>query len=621
MTEFAGFDLKEQVRQATDIVELVGGYLSLRREGRNFKALCPWHDDSKPSLQVNPQRQSFKCWVCNIGGDVFSFIMKMEHVEFPEAMQMLADRAGIKLTKQQLKSGDDKQLWFKVLAWAEERFHQYLLQSPEAEIARRYFDDRGITEESLGRFKLGFSPDSWDWLLKQALAQGFNEELLEKVGLAKSRGEDKQGAYDMFRGRVLFPIRDVQSRTVGFGGRVLPQFANTTPAKYINSPETPLFSKHKLLYGLDSARDAMSKSKTVLVMEGYTDCIMARQFGFQNSVAVLGTALGEAHLKVLRQYVDRVVLVLDGDEAGQKRTNEILELFINDPMDLRVMTLPDDLDPCDLLIERGKHVFHELLDSAVDAVEHVFQVTAGKLTSSSSPHDLTRAMEKMLSLLAKVPLPSQGASTEQVLRESLIISRMSRKFDMAEQVLRDRLRDLRRQNAAKVRQPFVSSNVETTVTASSYEPVSSWPAREQELMELILLEPEAVGALIEELPSAEIKCSAAYALYKLAAVLNSQNRTPDFATLMNALEDENLKNILIDLDERAQSASWSLSPAERLRLFIEALQRDRVSQAQKQRERMLRDDAQHEQDKLDVLMQLVEQERLKRGISTSTDGR
>ncbi len=219
MTEFASFDLKEQVRQATDIVDLVGGYLSLRREGRNFKALCPWHDDSKPSLQVNPQRQSFKCWVCNIGGDVFSFMMKMEHVEFPEAMQMLADRAGIKLTKQQLKSGEDKQLWFKVLAWAEERFHQYLLQSPEAETARRYFDDRGITEESLGRFKLGFSPDSWDWLLKQALAQGFSEELLEKVGLAKSRGEDKQGAYDMFRGRVLFPIRDVQSRTVGFGGR------------------------------------------------------------------------------------------------------------------------------------------------------------------------------------------------------------------------------------------------------------------------------------------------------------------------------------------------------------------------------------------------------------------
>ncbi len=332
-------DDKERIRQAIDIVDLVGSYTSLRRQGRNYVALCPWHDDSRPSLQVNPERQSFKCWVCNIGGDVFSFLMKMENVEFGEAVAMLAERAGIQLTPYDPRRGgspvpgdvageppsasardpDVKRVLYQAAAWAEQLFHECLLRDPEAEPARQYLRDRGISDESIRHFHLGYSPDSWDWLIKQSLrTKKFSHGVLERIGLL-GRKQVGGGHYDRFKGRVLFSIRDVQGRPVGIGGRVLPGQAATNPAKYVNSPESPLFSKSNLLYGLDLARNAITKTRTAVVTEGYTDCIIARQAGFENVLAVLGTALGERHIKLLKRFADRVVLVLDGDEAGQKR--------------------------------------------------------------------------------------------------------------------------------------------------------------------------------------------------------------------------------------------------------------------------------------------------------------
>ncbi len=284
------YETKERVKQATDIVDLVGSYLPLRREGRGFKALCPWHDDSRPSLQVNPERQSFRCWVCDIGGDIFSFVMRMEGVEFPEALRMLADRANISLKE---TSGgapvDDKRLLYQAMAWVDEQYHEYLLKSTAAEAARQYLTDRHITPESIRKFQLGFAPDEWSWLLERARQTPYSAAVLEKIGVI-SRRRQGPGYYDRFKGRVMFPIFDPQGRAVGTGGRVLPQLASADAAKYVNSPETPLFAKSKLLYGLNHARDAIRKTGVALVTEGYTDCLVAHQFGFENCVAVLGTA-------------------------------------------------------------------------------------------------------------------------------------------------------------------------------------------------------------------------------------------------------------------------------------------------------------------------------------------
>ena len=433
------FDAKEQVRQAIDIVDLLGKYnLQLRRQGRGYAAHCPWHDDTRPSLQINPERQSWKCWPCDIGGDIFSFVMKMEGVDFGEALAMLADRAGIKLEKRRLDpqaggspgqasqaaTGADKRTLYKAAAWVERQYHECLLNSPDAEPARQYFQERGINSESIDRFQLGFAPLDRDWILKQAGGSGSRAKILETIGvLARS----SQGGYpfDRFRGRGLFSIRDAQGRPVGMGGRLLPGVEINSPAKYINSPETPLFRKSHLLYGLDLAKEAFhkSKQKTALVMEGYTDVIIAHQYGFTNAVAVLGVALGETHVKILKRFVDRIVLVLDGDEAGQKRANEVLELFIAQQADLRILTLPDDLDPCEFCNWRGAEAFTELLATGtVDAPITPFKAPCAGIDLDRDIHALSQALEWLIAILAKAPRLQSNTSGDSRLREERFLS-------------------------------------------------------------------------------------------------------------------------------------------------------------------------------------------------------
>ncbi len=437
MASRSSFDDKERVRQAIDIVDLVGSYLQLRREGRGYKALCPWHDDTRPSLQVNPERQSFKCWVCDIGGDIFSFMMKMENVEFPEAISMLADRAGIQLTPYRSEgsssasatsaltgSADDKRTLYQAAAWAEQQFHDCLLKSPDAESARRYLRDRGIDDESIRRFHLGFAPDRWDWLIERSLKSNISPKVLERIGLLVRK--DTGGHYDRFKGRVLFSIRDTQNRPIATGGRILPEATSTNPAKYINSPESPLFSKSKTLYGMDLGGDAIRKSHSVIVMEGYTDCIIARQFGFENVVAVLGLALGERHLRTLHGC--RIYLVLDGDEAGQRRTSEILALFVSQQVDLRIVVLPDDLDPCDFLLTRGADAFRSCLDSAVDALEHAFRTATRGLNIAAQPHEASQALDSLLQTIAKAPRLREDTTQEIRVREWTMLLQLAKKF-------------------------------------------------------------------------------------------------------------------------------------------------------------------------------------------------
>ena len=333
--------------------------------------------------------------------------MKMEGVEFREALQMLADRAGIQVEKprrhpaasgetasgshdasglqdtgstQQSGGTHDKRTLLQAMAWAEKQYHRCLLERPEADAARRYLQERGITAESIERFHLGFSPLERDWILRAAKGE-VSPERTRAPG--EGFGADRHSRPADRRRKPVRPLQGpaavLDSRRArpagGIGGRVLPELGTTSPAKYVNSPETPLFTKSKLLYGLDLARETLRKTRTALVMEGYTDVIVAHQYGFQNAVAVLGTALGESHIRLLKAHADRIVLVLDGDEAGTKRANEVLELFIAQQADLQILTLPEDLDPCDYLHKYGAEAFSQLLaDKAVDALDHAYNV-------------------------------------------------------------------------------------------------------------------------------------------------------------------------------------------------------------------------------------------------------
>jgi DNA primase len=618
----SSFDDKERVRQAIDIVDLVGSYLQLRREGRGFKALCPWHDDSRPSLQVNPERQSFKCWVCDIGGDIFSFIMQMEKVEFPEAMAMLADRAGIQLTPYRTAGSggsssaspiagnpDDKRTLYQTAAWAEQQFHECLLKSPEAEPARKYLRERGIDGDSVRRYRLGFSPDRWDWLIQQSLKANISARVLERIGLLIRK--DSGAHYDRFKGRVLFSIRDAQSRPVAVGGRILPEAAAANPAKYVNSPETPLFSKSSMLYGLDLAKDAISKSKTAIVMEGYTDCIIARQFGVENVVAVLGTALGDRHVRLLRRFADKVVLVLDGDEAGQRRTNEVLSLFVAEQIDLRIVTLPDELDPCDFLIAHGADAFRGYVNAAVDGLQHALRIATSGLDIRNQPHEASKALDGLLQTIAKAPRLRSDTTTDLKVRESQILARLAREFDVDETILRERISSLR----GKQRQ-LKSAGETTSRPASLLSSLSIW---DQELLEILLLKPDAIRTMVEVVRPEHLSSEACRRIFATCCSLAEAGTTPSFDRLLLEFDDLNYKNLLVELDERGQ-AKGAHDLAVRLHELLEGFRRRDNERHLRAQTRVLQGRTLGAAEELAALQDLIDQERRRQGISAPTDG-
>ncbi len=616
-------DLKEQVRQAIDIVDLVGKYVPLRRQGRIYVGLCPWHDDTRPSLQVNPERQSWRCWVCAIGGDVFSFVMKMDGVSFPEALALLADQAGIPLhhrgQKPASEGSDDKRYLFRAMAWAEQQYRDCLLRSPEAEPARRYLQQRGISSTSIDRFGLGFSPNQWDWIQRRAAQAGFSLKTLETIGLVVPASEGKR-PYDRFRGRVLFSIRDLQGRAVAFGGRVLPETGSTSPAKYINSPETPLFTKSNLVYGLDAARDAIRKGEAfarkgdVLVMEGYTDCIVAHQFGFRNAVAVLGTALNSRHIQILKRFADRIVLVLDGDEAGQKRTNEVLELFVAENVDLRIVTLPENLDPCDFLQSRGAEAFHQILEEgSIDALEHAFRYATRGIDLVNDIHRASNALEWLLAIVAKAPRLRADTTRDDRFREEKILQRLAASFRLPEQDVRDRLTVLRRQG--KVQKSALRPSAAAGRHSKLLDKIDPC---DRELMELLLRFPDRVEQIRATIRPEQVAAPDCRRIYEQICRLADGGATPTFERLMLEFDEPALKGLLVELDESGMAKKIA-DPAALLAEIAGSFRRREAARNLALTLSKVREGRPGQAPAVDW-RQIEQLERARRGMSAPTDG-
>lgn len=603
----AGDDLKERVRDAVDIVELVGTYISLRRSGKGLVGLCPWHDDARPSLQVNPERQTFRCWVCNLGGDAFSFLMKMEKLEFREALEQLADRAGIPITRGRGTTGDRKAELHRTLGWAADRFRDCLQASPEARAARDYLAGRGLSGDTIRRFGLGFAPASWDWLLRQASAAGIGGELLAATGTAVER-QDRSGHYDRFRDRVIFPIRDPLGRCVAFGGRVLPG-APPDSAKYINSPETQLFAKSSMLYGLDTAREAMGRSRRAVVVEGYTDCLAARQVGIDDVVAVLGTALGEKHAKLLRRYVDRIVLVLDGDDAGRRRTDEILDVLLAEAIDLRIARLPTGVDPCDFILEHGREAFEGLLDAAVDPLDYRLDEAVARLPKDASDDALLAAVESVLSALANVSQRSPISPSQRRLREDQVIGRLVRRFGLSREVLRSRLVELRGQR------PVVA----TPDSAPAPLLPTKLPAWDREVIEVLVGVPEGAGLIIREIDAAELESGAGREVLQAARRLHDGGRTVALSSLLMELPDPRMQSMLVAVDEET-ARRGPVDAQERINHLQDALRRRSAERQAHASARQLKTSQLDPGSEAALLEQLVVQRRAAQGMTNPKEG-
>jgi DNA primase len=603
----AGDDLKERVRDAVDIVELIGTYISLRRSGKGLVGLCPWHDDARPSLQVNPERQTFRCWVCNLGGDAFSFLMKMEKLEFREALEQLADRAGIPITRGRGTTGDRKAELHRTLGWAADRFRDCLHASPEARVARDYLHSRGLSDDTIRRFGLGFAPASWDWLLRQASAAGIGAELLAATGMAVER-QDRSGHYDRFRDRVIFPIRDPLGRCVAFGGRVLPG-APPDSAKYINSPETQLFAKSSMLYGLDTAREAMGRSRRAVVVEGYTDCLAARQVGIDDVVAVLGTALGEKHAKLLRRYVDRIVLVLDGDDAGRRRTDEILDVLLAEAIDLRIARLPTGVDPCDFILERGREAFEALLEAAVDPLDYRLDEAVGRLPKDASDEALLAAVESVLSALANVSQRSAISPSQRRLREDQVIGRLVRRFGLSREVLRSRLVELRGQR------PTVAA---PDAAAAPFLP-TKLPAWDREVIEVLVGVPEGAGLIFREIDAAELESGAGREVLEAARRLHDGGRAVALSSLLMELPDPRLQSMLVAVDEETAQRG-PVDAQERINNLQDALRRRSAERQAHASARQLKTSRLDPGSEAALLEQLVVQRRAAQGMTNPKEG-
>ena len=610
-----GDDIKERVRDATDIADLVASYITLRLQGKNLVGLCPWHDDSKPSFNVNPERQTFRCWVCDIAGDVYSFLMRMEKIEFREALEQLAERAGIDLPRGRgAVPVDERKSLHKVLNWACDRFADHFRRAPDAEPARAYLRDRGLNLETIERFQLGYAPAAWDWLLRQAPAAGFSAELLARAGLAVER-QERGGHYDRFRDRVMFPIRDPQGRCVAFGGRVLP--GSTEGAKYINSPETPVFSKSSLLYGLDSSRDAMARTGRAVVVEGYTDCLAARQVGCNDVVAVLGTALGERHAKLLRRYADRLVLVLDGDEAGRRRADEVLDVLLAEPIDIRIARMPDGVDPCEFALQQGREAFEALVESAVDALDYRLEEAAAKVAGRGDDAALA-AVESVLVALSRVSNRSTLAPSQQRLREDQVLGRLSRRFGLSREALLGRLSALRKDFSARM--PTTTEG-DGEPRAERFLPVTPTrlPAWDREVLEVLVGVPEAMGLVIREIPTDDLEHRGSRTVLETARRMHAEGREVSLGALLLELTDPALHSLLVAVDSDLHS-STAATAADRLSHLEEALRQRRADRDVAAGIRTLKSSSLDAEAEAFVLEQLVATRREAQGMTDPKDG-
>ena len=418
-----------EIQQATDIVELISNYIPLKKAGANYRALCPFHEEKTASFSVNAAKQIFHCFGCHKGGNVYGFVMAYEKVEFPQAVKILAERAGIRLATNQPKddaSREKRAEFLKANRLVTNYYHECLLKSKAAEPARAYLAKRGFTQGMIAKFLMGCALPGWSNLVGYAREKNIPLKHLEELGLILPRKENN-GYYDRFRNRLMFPIFNPRDGVVGFGGRAL----DDAEPVYLNSPENILFNKGKSLYGLNFAKDACEKAGKLCIMEGYTDVIMAYQHGFEYVVATLGTAMTTDHIKSIRRYVNKVVVVYDADAAGQMASARSLDLFLAEEMDLFVARLPEGLDPYDCLIRKdGKPIFQKCIDEAVELFAYRLEVVSRKYNLNNVEEKI-KAVDEILDTIGAVPNP---------VKRNLYMKQLSEAVNVSEDVLRGRLK-------------------------------------------------------------------------------------------------------------------------------------------------------------------------------------
>ncbi len=591
-------EIFQKVRDASNIVDIIGEHVALKRAGREFKGLCPFHEDHRPSMAVVPHKQIFHCFVCGTGGDVFKFVKEFHKMSAGEALRFLAQKAGITLPELPRSGGggpksegpSQKEQIAATNEWAC-NFFQQQLRTPAGKAGLDYLLSRGLTPETLEKFRLGFAPDSWTALCTAALRAGIRADALELAGLIKKRSDGSP--YDLFRNRVMFPILDATGgggvgksagRVIAFGGRVLAErrdeAGNVTEAKYLNTPETPLFNKSASIYGLHLARQSIIRTRTAVVVEGYMDVIACHQVGITNVIATLGTALTPDHARILKNYAQTIVLIFDSDDAGFRAADRAMDVFVKTPLDIKIASVPDGKDPCDFCLKNGGEPFQALIDNAVDALTYQWHRLQKQFHATDSLAARQESITAFLRFTA-ASLHSPAAAQMDPIRKGLLLAKIAHLVNMPQNELPALLEKLARQSAAGVPPAYRPQPMQPSDNPQPSPPGAAAPlidTRKAKSENAPLAEAWLLGALLAKPPlysalREELTLSLFFTHHALAnALLEYLDNHPDLAgeggggaslaDFLSVIDELPIASDLIRqaIDLEARAADW-LEPA------------------------------------------------------------
>jgi DNA primase len=483
---------KEEIRSRSDIVDIIGTYVPLKRGGSTFKGLCPFHKEKTPSFNVDPRRQIYHCFGCGQGGDVFAFIMSIEGVDFITAMKLLASKCGVIFethAPRPNKDGVDKELLYRIHEELGKLYHKNLCTLPNAKEAQEYVKGRKLSGQTIKDFLLGYAEDSPDAIITWGAEQGYTNKQLEAAGVIFNTDEDNPDSTsykDRFIDRLLFPIRDELGRIIGFSGRVLP--GNNHPAKYLNSPETMIFKKSRILFALDAARQSIVEKKVAILCEGQIDTIRCHDAGVTNAVAAQGTAVTEEHARMLKRYADEVILVLDSDTAGENAAIRSTESFYAAGLSVRAVALPEGEDPDTIILGQGAEAFNEMIENAQAFVDYQIDI----LSKREDPDSEAGAMR-----IARQVMETVSRADSAIQRDRLI-QHAAKRLGIPEEAFRADLQKVPKPRTSPQQgQGRSHLNVHE---APPLPPIATYPPQEIALLELLCNYPETAKVVSEFLP-------------------------------------------------------------------------------------------------------------------------
>jgi len=522
-------NILEDILSRVDIVEVISSYIPLKRAGRNFRALCPFHHEKTPSFVVSPDRQIYHCFGCSKGGNAFGFLMEYERMEFPEAVESLAKKVGVSLPQGQIQDSKTASLITQLYKINEltALFYESNLNSPAGLEAKKYLLKRGIDEMAMKLFKLGYVSRNWDALINHLRNKNINLSLLEKAGLILAK--DGGGYYDRFRDRIIFPIFDIKSRVLAFGARVVPDADKAAGEshlpKYINSPETPIYIKGRNLYGLNLAKDAIRENDYVVIVEGYLDFIMPYQAGLKNIVASLGTALTIEQARLIKRYTHNVIMVYDADDAGQMAVLRTLDIFIEEAMTVKVVSLPSGFDPDSFTRKNGIGNFKKKINQAESLFDYKLRILKSRYSTKDIESKALISSEMLLTI----------NRFKNAILKAEYLKRLAQELDISEDALLQELNKIKENKAYS--EPYAQGPAKKALNINPTEKL---------LIKLMLEEDELISRIRERLEPADFQDERTARIVSLMFDLIGQGKNIEPNKLINYLDDESISQIICE---------------------------------------------------------------------------